>query len=936
MADELNPAEETAADADYNKKFNRTHGDKPESGKPEDIKDQEASPDTKWKASKSTKKSTPKKGIFRFAGRHAGVVRTGSAFAFVVVLVIVGVGYSSVFAPNILLVNIKEMYTNDLADATIALDAYYKKLMNYKIGRPQCGEKDSIKCKLSTMSRAQKKSFEKNAFTVLGSKVDEDNRDDGQSGNDKDESRYQVATIIPPIQSPGVIATGDMMFLYSKLSDGNKALVYNVFNPKSGFFLDTRFKQVLKSRYNMTKSITVGGTTEKNVDKSFDSSVRNGGGIDLYGRPSTDNGISLGSLSSPVTAAQLLAFMAPMALQARSFGGLQCSWYSFGKAVTNDAKSAKAATVARFALQYLKQADAVKAGWAQEIPTNALSSKLAANSNGDFSGANATDSSMYKHIVYGNPPIPSVFGLLYYLDTFDIIAAFTPAWSQIMASAAAQGAASHLPGQLLMPPANLAGGDRDYCLEAEKQTNHDQIKTNLDEQCIPQTTANAPPGFQGAITHAEEVARQTCPIPHDHIVHDGAVSNDYSGHGLDWMIPTLETESVILSPYVAGLFSVNAIAWANIVSLLFNSQTKGVAASDAIFAGTGQVLGDMAMSRGMMPSNAVFMTEYLAQKDDVYKEYEDVARINARKNPFDVYNQFSFLGSIVHGLTLKTDSKAPLLSALTNSISLVGDGLKHLVPGAKAIYYLQPDPFNPLRMSCPDPEYLAIQIMADVACNVRYSFSRLELAAQIDTVLDYMTKEHSDAYQDKIDELTQRVAEADTSLDGEKPNVARMLAAVENVANKPFVDDKTGKAIAGSEYDKFLDYCVNRQDPWGRSAVHVDYKQLSDDEIQRRRSVKKDGIEAISPNDPGNPYSKIPVIGYPSIVEGAEADQDWYTGKKCVEQSEMLTNFRAYTMICSIDGTLAGSLDCSQPDNEYGASYLNPYFMSNDILYTGS
>jgi len=927
MADRLNPVERSVAESDYEKKFNRRLHDK--TADSQELKEKESDPDVSWREGKLKYKETKKrKGAFRFAGRHAGKVRKGSAFVFVVALIAIGVWYSSIFAPNILLVNIKEMYTNDLADATIALDTYYKKLMNYKIGRPQCGDKKSIKCKLSTMSRAQKMAFQKQGFIVIGAKVEEDNLDDGQPENDKPESRYQVAAIIPPIQSPGLIATGDMLFLYAAMSSANKALVYNVFNPKSGFFLDTRFKQVLKSRYNLTKSLTTGGSTEQQVNRSFDNSVRNGGSIDKFGRPGP-NGVSLGSLSSPLTLAQLEAAMALMVGtpgNVNSFVGLQCVWYSFGKAVTNNAKSAKAATLARFAMQYLKAADAIKAGWADEVSTNVLAGKLAESTfGGGYTGPNATDSSMYKSIVYGSLPIPSIFGLLYYLDTFDLIAALVPAWSQIMASAAAQGTASNVPGQLAMPPANLTGSDREYCLEGETLENHTPIK-DTEKECVPQVEASAPPGWQGALESAIETAQETCPVPHYDEPH-----RHFHGEGV--MQPSLKETATILSPYVAGIFGVNVMAWANIMSLLFTSQTKGVAASDALFAGTGQILGDMAMSRGMMPSNALFMAEYLALKDEVQKEYDEVARYNARQNPLDPYNKFSFVGSILRKLRPVTAENSPLFGALANVFTLVRDGFNRLNPSADAIYYLQPSPFNPLRLSCPDPEYLAIMIMADTACNVRYSFSRLELAVQIDMVLDYMTKSHPDVYQEQIDELIERQAKADP--EGDSQNVARMLATVEAVANQPFIDEKTGRAIPNSEYDKFLQYCVNRQDPWGRSAIHVQYTQLPDEEIRRRRADKLGGIEPISPYDRGDPYENLSIAAFPAITEGASSDQDWYSGKKCTEQSEMLTYFRAYTMICSVDGTLSGALDCTHPDNQAGASYLNPYFMSNDILYTG-
>jgi hypothetical protein len=945
MADP-NPVNKSAAESDYDKKFNRVKG--APTGK--DLKEQEAAgSDAGWKTSTSKKKKqdSAKKGRFRFAGRKGGKLRQGSAFGFIIGILFFGVWYTSVLAPNILLVNIKEMYTNDLADATIALNTYYWKMMNYKIGRPQCGEQEHIKCRLSTMARAQKEAFEKQGFIVIGTKVKEDFRDDFQENNEKPEERYQVSAIIPPLKSPGFIATGDMLWLYAQLSSANKSLVYDVFNPKSSFFQDTRFKQRIKSKYGLTKSVTTGGATEQGVNKSFDASVRDsGGGFDLYARPDPQNGISLGSLSNPVTAVQLLAAMQPLAAQTYSYVGLQCAWYSFGKAVTNAAKVAKHATVARFAMQYLKAADQIKLGTSDAVTINTLSSKLTQSTFGGYGGSNATDSSMYKTIVYDSLPIPSIFGLLYYLDTFDLIAAMIPAWSQIMATAAAQGVASNVTGSLMMPPANLTGADREYCLGGETTDNHAGVKKDTDTACIPQIEASAPPGFQGAVTGAIEVARETCPPPH----YD---QKEYRFRGEYIVQPSLKTTSTTLSSYVAGLFSVNVIAWANVMQLLFTSQTKGVAASDAIFAGTGEILGDMAQSRGMMPSNVAFMTEYLAQKEALQKDFDDVARHNARENPFDLYNKFSFAGSLVHGLAPVADNKAPLFSTVSNFVNILSTSVGKLNSSAQAFYYSQPiipevDPLNPAqtgalraagmakymtRFHCPDPEYLVLLITADAACNVRYSLSRAELAMQPDQVIDYMTETHSDAYQEKIDELLERQATA--NFEGDAANVGRMLAIYQSVSQMPFIDEKTGKAIPNSEYDKFLDYCVNRQDPWGRSAIHI-YKgvPLTDEEKYKRHSDKTENLEGITPNGEGNPYEERRVLGVMSISEGAKSDQDWYTGKKCTEMSEMLINFRAYTMMCSVDGSLSGGIDCTDIDNSSVAAYSTPYLTSNDILYT--
>ncbi|HUO61877.1 MAG TPA: hypothetical protein VMT96_00290 [Candidatus Bathyarchaeia archaeon] len=953
MAVRPNPAEATVAEQDYDKKFNR-HADQDA----RDIKDQEKSPDATWKTDTKKKRAdikndskATKKGRFGFVGRRAGAVRSGSAFMFVIAMIGLGVAYTSVFAPNILLVNIKEMYTNDLSDATIALDAYYKKMMNYKIGHSNCGDQQDIKCKLSTMPQALVNSFQKYGFTVLGTQVNTSSTDAGQqkqcqqsptggigtggisSGNTDgsiQNCRYQVSAIIPPANAnPIPIATGDMLWAYSKLSSANKALVYGVFNPKSSFFMDKKFQEELKEKYDLTKTMTVSGNTEQEVNQSFDNSVNSGGGgIGLDARPSTSGGISLGALRNPVTAAQFLAAMQPLANEANSFVGIQCSWYSYAKAVTNDAKTAKAHTLARFAMQYLKAADAIKVGTSDDITINTLSSKLAQDASGGYGTGNATDSSMYKSIVYGNLPIPSPFGLLYSEDTFDLIAALAPAWSQIMASAAAEGTASNVSGSLVMPPANLTGNDRQYCLDGETTQNQNAIKSNEEEKCAPEITASAPPGFEEALTDVLLLGRQNCPPPH----YD---DQDHTYEGQYLLMPPVKATANQLSSYVSGLFSANVSIWAAAESLLFTSQTKGVAASDAIFAGTGEILGDMAMSRGMIPVNLSGIagaTLYFAQKQNVENDYAQVAQYNARKTPFDIYNKYSFLGSIVHGISPSYNDKTPLFSALTNGLSLLGTSIKRLDPSANAIYYLQPDPFNPIRLSCPDPEYLAIQITADTECNVRYFMGPQEIAAQPNSVLDYMEKSHSDLTQSNIDELQQRLAQA-TGTEGDQANIARMLTAAQTAADQPEIDKKTGKAIPGSEYDKYLQYCVNRQDPWGRSAIAVTRTTIPDQLKQQRENDKDQNGAAVSPSDSGDPYQQILIADFPSITEGAKADQDWYTGKKCLENSNELTNFRAYTMMCSVDGSFSGGVDCTDNDNPGWAAYSDNFYTGNDILY---
>jgi hypothetical protein len=980
MADRPNPAGTDAAESDYQKKFNRTPGDASDSKR---LKDQEAAGgDASWKTNTTKQEKTadtaPKKARFGFAGRRRGKLRKGSPFLFIFGIITAGVLYTSIFAPNILLVNLKELYTNDLADATVALNTYYWKIMNYKIGQAQCSDTKSIKCKLSTMSRAQKQAFEKAGFTVLADKVDpNDGRDSGNGdGTSKPESRFKVTAIIPPAFKQNIddlksssfswlksalsgnfdgigeqvssdlvnmskqqlakgvqglldyapLATGDMLYLYSQTSSANKSLVYSVFNPRSSFFNDTRFKQVLKTRYGMTKSLTVGGSTAQAVDKSFDNSVTNAdGGIDFTGRPDSMSGVSLGSLSNPISAAQILAAATTLTLNSNSYTGLECNIYSFAKAMTNNAKTAKATTIARYALQYLKEADAIKAGQADMMGANVLSSKLAASITGSYSGQNATDSTIYKTVAYGNIPIPSIYGLLFSLDTYDVAGALLPAWTFLMTTANALAGVTNAPGTLAEPPANLTGTDRQYCLSGETTENKTAIKAGDSKttKCIEAIQAMAP----GIGTDASTIAGETCPPTH----YDDP---DKTIEGQNLMQPSMRLVEGQLTPIMAGIFGVNVIAWANAESLLFTSQLRGVPASETLFAGTGQVLGDMAMSRGMEPGNVVTMPIYMAQKDKVDKDAAEVASYNAKKTPFDAYNKYSFLGSIVHTLSPTYDSKTPLFSTIANMFSTIGSGVKQLNAPANAIYYTQPDKFDPLRLSCPDAEYLAIGITADMACNVRYAMGKQEMLADPNSVLDYMTKAHPDLTQKNIDELNQRLAPAEKEDGTDHANIQRMIDSAQQAANQPQIDEHTGRPTKGSEFEKYMDYCVNRQDPWGRSAVVVHRDYLPADQVAKRKLDKTQNLEGISPSDSGYPYQLTPGVPYASITEGASADQDWYTGKKCLEQSEELMNFRAYTMLCSVDGSLSGGIDCTDGDSADLASSSDSFLTSNNILYT--
>lgn len=854
-----------------------------------------------------------------------GMLRHGSAFAFLVGLVGLGLWYASVFAPNILLVNIKEMFTNDLADATIALYAYDKKMMDHKLGGADCGEKDSIKCKLSTMSRNEVKRFEKAGFTVNGEKVEEDNLDDDDYSNDKPESRYKVTSIEFP-HGAGTASSADDYEKIANKSNNLKALAYSVWDPRSSFFQDERFKQRLQWKYNLTKEVTVTGETEEDVIEAFDKSMT---GEDETMDSAGGGNYSLNGLAGDVGKDGLKKTAERIANLTNAYGSIQCAYYTQFKVGYAAAKKAKEVSVARFAMQYLKGADQIKAGLAEEVAANFLSGNLAWSDDGSYWGKNATDGSMYRHILF-NEKAANESIMLYNLNSFDIPGVMTPAWlvTVFLTQQTIKGM-MNLPGNLNIPGSDIGDSARKYCLETQKESVKAAHKPSAaPNNCPILTVGDTPPMFAPLVADIIPQADFICPMPPP------------MDRGCCWMMyPTASQTVKRISPLVQELISPTITNWASERAKNFTSDTKGRSAAEALFAGTGAILGDMGISRGMRPGNKQSMSEYLAHKPSVEKDLEDVARYNASRKPFDIYNKYSFAGSLVRSLALTSHPQSPVLSSLANIFAIIPSSLQQITPNdtAKAFYYLQPLEFDSSRLSCDDQEYDAIGIEADTLCNIRVSMSDDDLNATVDDVLKYMLESHSDETKDNIEELQKRLNETDQGADTQdKADVQRQLDQAKEGSNAKMIDEKTGEAVRHSEYEKFLTYCVNREMPWGRTGMATQYQELSQDEKAERRKYVTENGKPIEYGYTGDPYelsiADNDKSAYMAVWEGTAADQDWYTGKKCLEESEMLKNFRAYTMMCSVDGSHAGAMDCTEDDR--AGYYFDGFYHNNDILYT--
>lgn len=160
-----------------------------------------------------------------------------------------------------------------------------------------------------------------------------------------------------------------------------------------------------------------------------------------------------------------------------------------------------------------------------------------------------------------------------------------------------------------------------------------------------------------------------------------------------------------------------------------SGKTKGLDMGLAFFSGNGKMLGDMAGARGLTPSNVGEQKAYQLVANRVNADYVAVETYEARKTPFDIMNEHSFLGSMVRTINpTLLKSSASFSGALTSIPSLIGTAFSGIIPFANAA-----EVFNAERyQQCYDIGYELLDIDADNFCNVRYIMTDKQLGMLAD------------------------------------------------------------------------------------------------------------------------------------------------------------------------------------------------------------
>lgn len=804
-------------------------------------------------------------------------------------------------SPMVLLINNKEQLVNDLNDGFLAYNTYTNKVLGMQL-EGGCSQ-ETIECKFKTMSPMLKKRFEKYGFQVLGSEV-------------KATKRYNVATIVHPTnQKYAKLATAknEMLLKMARQDSAVNTVLDKIYSSRTGVYQDQKFYQRLQERFGLSQAHTLSGDTVSQYDEEFDKRVKYGDSwryadatdqeegdtLDANGRGTYSLG-SLVDLSDRYT----VDIYRNLADKANTHLALACSFATYGHLTENSLRRAKETTIARFAMNYLSLADAIKAGndtGEYEVAVESLAGKLMHVGSDE---RNAMDGSSYRTPAMGESP--------------DDRMAMMQQLSPLLALAILKPGVPSMPGSEYLKGATLAVQNSAPEKTPDGLCRHGMAgaQNGTEQGGLCYSPASLPlASFVGAIA-AGIVAPLQYPI--ERFICPGSVKA---------VVEIVKNASSAEIPLLAGRLKLLA----NNEAGKFPASLTGVDAQNVIFAGAGTILGDRAQSLGMRPASHLSFIEYnkLAQVERSKLEEQD--KVLARATPWDATNPHSFLGTIVSKFA-PAGSTLPGRSLLVNTssiLSLIPASLTTAAETSASALYTQPMHFKPERLGMAsmcgigNPGELDGKIAPDIGCNIRYSMSLMELNADLHQVIDYMTKSHSDNAQESLSQTTSR----DTGADATRG--ATMKQQAQEGASAAYVDKKTGKPNNYTEYAKFLEYCVNRADPWGGKGMVV---QPKEEEAGETNSLQS-SISAWPETD--KPDEKNVAESYYALGWGGATDQDWYTGKRCVDDdpryAEMLKNFRAYTMACGILADLSGSVECWDEDKDLEGH--DDFYTSNNIIF---
>lgn len=525
-------------------------------------------------------------------------------------------------------------------------------------------------------------------------------------------NRYVIKELISPTTGKSVSNAKDFNDMMNNGKD--RALINKILRYKTMYFLNTKYGKILKQKFGINKlSKLRSDLTEKAKTKAdaYKQSLRKALGLKEKppGTPS-----KLQKLQADPKIQTAVGKISNIGNKISDISSAVCGIYSMGKTLNYVLKITKYSAFVAFAYTFLTEIDKIKAGDADPDVVSNLGAQF---TELDFDGLAATDSIGYRMSAHGDVEP---------LSKSDKEANLKPD-NNFINSVNAIISSVKLTGNIIMAAvaicttANIAGPIL---------------------ACLPAALGGEVATPAGAVA-----AFLAC------------VAGQIGA-------------SVALGLAVSWVLGMGIRLLADNYMPVLDEETIGRVLGNVTQAGTNQNLGGTAASYGLSAAkDKTAIKQYVVDTAEVRRQQQEIAVYEAKDTPFDVYNKYSFLGSIVNSLHLETfygvSSPATVMKKI---MGLVPQSIASLNSNVNAIASTKPDNYYD---QCDDPSLTSIGInAADAFCNPYYIMDSTALGLETEDVLDYM------------------------------------------IDNNYIIED-TGEPNPDRDYQKYLDNCANRMGPLG-------------------------------------------------------------------------------------------------------------------------
>jgi len=801
----LNPSQ-----YDYEQKFNDLSGAEKQASNPDlenDAKDAQSINNAEsssqsgsgfYKPGGSKSKTTGAKGLLKKYGPAGGIAG---------LLVGGGFGLSVFFSPALLLVHVKEIFHNAANDTKAPAYIRSNKLLYKKFKESRwafqnssgqdLGYDDSynntkcnIRCKFGTINASTKRLYETRGAR-LGIQVElEPVKRFGIT-------RYTIKSMTFP---DGKRITNGNDFR-TALKDPVKAgLFVALWKSKTAIFLTKAFPNMLLKKFGLDKVSSLAGEKKEEVIKYLRKKMGLTGDSRATQDPVEESRLKKRFPGLFTRMENVSLRLKKIQTKSATWGGL-CMAYDVGRVYGWVLKSAKILAYARFAMLFLQMADKIKA---QESPSPAevsvLSEQLSSpdvtgnQTNNPTYGQSATDSTGYKLAAYGVSP-----GNLNEKESKISLAPSAGIWSFI------SGILSGLTTAVLY----LGGGLKIMSIVCGMAYN--PYLSPLIE-CVDE------------IIEALGTAGLTSPA--------GLVT---CAGGI-----ILASLAFLVVP---ALVTIGLQKLIESKTPELDETTIGAEAGNSIYMGTSAIMGGNSATYGMKPaSSKEEIKQFALDTSEANEEILAMDRYEASKEPFDAYNQYSFLGTVLNKAGFYNFSSSNILSKFSFLSSFMQRSVKSLMPYSYAAVDEAESKANNFS-KCGDASMNAIGVTGDIFCNPTYVMSSDELNSETGDVVDYMLREGH-------------------------------------------IDDE-GNPIS-NRYKNYLEYCANRLDPLGETSA----------------SIADEGIASLGPLMlfKLNPYQDL-MDNVSNLLDG-KGVYTYQIGERCAQNDTEMSNFRSYTMDYQLNDTM--------------------------------